>query len=73
MVRLKKKISWYLVSQKSDTIFAQETIPEPSTTHIGKGVALDAEIISSYRVHTQYLYARIPQISEIHTSFYATL
>jgi hypothetical protein len=55
------------VSRKSDIIFGQRTIPEPSTIHIGKGVALDAETASLV-----YIYARISQIAEIHTSFYAT-
>ena len=31
------------MSRKSATIFGKETMPEPSTSHIGKGVALDAE------------------------------
>jgi hypothetical protein len=31
------------VSRRSDTIFVQGTTLEPSTSHIGQGVALDAE------------------------------
>src|SRR5277367_5788078 len=55
------------VSRKSDTIFGRRTIPEPSTPHIGKGVALDAETVALV-----YMYARIPQVARIYTSFYAT-
>src|SRR5271170_4391019 len=55
------------VSRKSDTIFGQGTMPEPSTSHIGQGVALDAPTAVLV-----YIYARISQIAEIQTSFYAT-
>jgi hypothetical protein len=55
------------VSRKSATIFGQGTIPEPSTPHIGREVALVARTAAFV-----YIYARIPQIAEIHTSFYAT-
>jgi hypothetical protein len=34
------------MSRKSATIFGQETIPEPSTPHIGKGVALVARTVA---------------------------
>jgi hypothetical protein len=40
---------------------------EPSTPHIGKGVALVAQAAALV-----YIYARISQIAEIHTSSYAT-
>src|SRR5271163_3565695 len=56
------------LSRKSDTIFGQGTIPEPSTSHIGKGVALVALAAAFV-----YIYARIPQIAEMTLSFYATL
>ena len=39
----------YLMSRKSDTIFGQGTIPEPSTSHIGKGGAGCPD--SSFRNH----------------------
>ena len=55
------------VSRKSDTIFGQGTIPEPSASHIGKGVALVALAAAFV-----YIYARIPQIVEMTLSFYAT-
>jgi hypothetical protein len=61
-----KQTTW-IVSRKSDTIFGQGTIPEPSTTHIGKGVALDAEIAALV-----YIYARISQRAEMTLSFYVT-
>jgi len=32
----------WMVSRKPDTIFGRGTIPEPSTSHIGQGVALGA-------------------------------
>jgi hypothetical protein len=48
-------------------IFGRGTIPEPSTSHIGQGVALDAQTIAFV-----YIYARIPQIAEMTLSFYAT-
>src|SRR5271163_4846550 len=56
------------LSRKSDTIFGQGTIPEPSTSHIGKRVALVALAAAFV-----YIYARIPQIAEMTVSFYATL
>jgi hypothetical protein len=40
-------------------------ILKPSAFHIGREVALDA-------LSCTYIYARIPQIAEIRTSFYAT-
>ena len=55
------------VSRKSATIFDQGTIPEASTPHIGKGVALVA--LTATLV---YIYARISQIAVNRTSFYAT-
>jgi hypothetical protein len=55
------------LSRKSDTIFGQGTIPEPSTSHIGKGVALVARTAAFV-----YIYARISQIAEMTLSFYAT-
>jgi hypothetical protein len=42
-------------------------ILKPSAFHIGRRRALDAQAASFV-----YIYARIPQIAEIHTSFYAT-
>ena len=40
------------LSRKSHTIFGQGTIPEPSTSHIGKGVALVARTAALvYSVH----------------------
>jgi hypothetical protein len=48
------------VSRKSATIFGQGTIPELSTSHIGKGVALVARAAAFV-----YIYARIPQIAEM--------
>ena len=42
-------------------------MPEPSTSHIGKGVALVAQTAAFV-----YIYARIPQIVEMTLSFYAT-
>jgi hypothetical protein len=36
----------YPMSRKSATIFGQGTIPEPSTPHIGKGVALVARTVA---------------------------
>jgi hypothetical protein len=56
------------VSRKSATIFGQGTIPELSTSHIGKGVALVALAAAFV-----YIYARIPQIAEMTLSFHATL
>ena len=55
------------MSRKSATIFGQGTIPEPSASHIGKGVALVALAAAFV-----YIYARIPQIAEMTLSFYAT-
>ena len=55
------------MSRKSDIISGQGTMPEPSTSHIGQGVALDAPTAVLV-----YIYARISQIAEIHTSFYVT-
>ena len=55
------------MSRKSDTIFGQRTVPGPSTTHIGKGVALGARAEAFV-----YIYGRIPQIEEMTLSFYAT-
>ena len=42
-------------------------MPKPSTSHIGKGVALVA-----WTAALVYIYAWISQIAEIHTSFYVT-
>ena len=36
--------TYVFVSRKSATIFGQGTIPEPSTPHIGKGVATVATV-----------------------------
>src|SRR5271156_109515 len=55
------------MSRKSATIFGQGAIPEPSTPHIGREVALVARTAAFV-----YIYARISQIAEIRTSFYAT-
>src|SRR4051812_8460396 len=44
------------------------TIPEPSASHIGKGVAPVAQ-----RAAFVYIYARIPQIAEMTLSFHATI
>jgi hypothetical protein len=54
------------LSRKSATIFGQGTIPELSTSHIGKGVALVARAAAFV-----YIYARIPQIAEMTLSFHA--
>jgi hypothetical protein len=56
-----------MLSRKSDTTFGQGTIPELSTSHIGKGVALVALAAAFV-----YIYARIPQIAEMTLSFHAT-
>ena len=56
------------MSRKSATIFGQGTIPEPSTSYIGKGVALVALAAAFV-----YIYARIPQIAEMTLSFHATI
>jgi hypothetical protein len=56
------------LSRKSATIFGMGTIPEPSGSHIGKGVALVAQTTAFV-----YIYARIPQIAEMRLSFHATL
>ena len=45
---------------KSATIFGEGTIPEPSTSHIGKGVALVAQTTAFVCI-----YARISQIAEM--------
>jgi hypothetical protein len=55
------------VSRKSAIIFGQGAIPEPSTPHIGREVALVARTAAFV-----YIYARISQIAEMDTSFYAT-
>jgi hypothetical protein len=39
----KTTVARRLLSRKSATIFGQWTIPEPSTSHIGKGVAKVAQ------------------------------
>ena len=54
-------------SQKSVTILGRRTIPEPSTPHIGREVALVARTAAFV-----YIYARIPQIEEMTRSFHAT-
>jgi hypothetical protein len=56
------------VSRKSATIFGTGTIPEPSGSHIGKGVALVAQTTAFV-----YIYARFPQIAEMTLSFHATI
>jgi hypothetical protein len=43
------------------------TILKPTAFHIGRKRALDAQAAAFV-----YIYARIPQIAEIQTSFYAT-
>jgi hypothetical protein len=53
------------MSRKSDTIFGQGAIPEPSATHRGREVALVARMAAF-----AYIYTRISQIAEIHTSLY---
>jgi hypothetical protein len=55
------------MSRKSDTIFGQGTILEPSMPHIGREVALIAQAATLV-----YIYAGIPQIAERQTSFFAT-
>jgi hypothetical protein len=50
------------LSRKSDTIFGQGTMLEPSTPHIGKGVALGA--LAAVLV---YINARHSQIAEMIT------
>jgi hypothetical protein len=55
------------LSRETDTILGQGTIPEPSTPHIGKGVALVAQTASFV-----YIYARISQIAEMTLSFHVT-
>ena len=55
------------MSRKSDTIFGQGTILEPFTPNTGREVALIARTAALV-----YIDARISQIAEIHTSFYAT-
>jgi hypothetical protein len=54
------------LSRKSATIFGMGTIPEPSTSHIGKGAAPVAQTTAFV-----YIYARIPQIAEMTLSFHA--
>ena len=54
-------------SRKSDTTFGQGDHTRTFYTHIGREVALAARIAAFV-----YIYARISQIAEIHTSFYAT-
>jgi hypothetical protein len=54
------------LSRKSATIFGRGAIPEPSTPQISREVALVARTAAFV-----YIYARISQIAEIHTSFYA--
>ena len=63
--RINVTTNW--LSRKSATIFGQGTIPEPSTSHIDKGMALVALAAAFV-----YIYARIPQIAEMTLSFYAT-
>jgi len=54
-----------VLSRESDPIFGQGTILKPSTLHIGKGVALDAEAAVLV-----YINARHSQIAENdHSSF----
>jgi hypothetical protein len=55
------------MSRKSATTFGQGTMLEPSTSHIGKGVALVAQAAAFV-----YIYARISQIAEMTLSFHAT-
>jgi hypothetical protein len=55
------------VSRKLAIIFGQGTILGPSAPHIGREVALVAQTAAFV-----YIYARISQIAEIHTSLYAT-
>jgi len=52
----------FLIAKRS-----QGTILEPSTPHIGREVALVV-----WTAALVYIYARISQIAEIHTSFYTT-
>ena len=56
------------VSRETDTILGRGTIPEPSAPRVDKGVALVAQTASFV-----YIYARIPQITEMTLSFYVTL
>ena len=55
------------LSRKTATTFGRWTIPELSTSHIGKGVALVAQTAAFV-----YIYVRISQIGEMTLSFHAT-
>ena len=55
------------MSRETVTIFGRGTILEPSTSHIGQGVALVAQTAAFV-----YIYVRISQIVERTLSFHAT-
>jgi hypothetical protein len=55
------------MSRETATIFGRGTILEPSTSHIGQGVALVAQTAAFV-----YIYVRIPQIVEMTLSLHAT-
>jgi len=55
------------MSRETATIFGRGTILEPSTSHIGQGVALVAQTAAFV-----YIYVRISQIVEMTLSFHAT-
>jgi Heterokaryon incompatibility protein (HET) len=55
------------LSRETATIFGRGTILEPSTSHIGQGVALVAQTAAFV-----YIYVRISQIAEMTLSFHAT-
>jgi len=56
------------MSRETATIFGRGTILEPSTSHIGQGVALVAQTAAFV-----YIYVRISQIVEMALSFHATV
>jgi hypothetical protein len=55
------------LSRETATIFGRGTILEPSTSHIGQGVALVAQTAAFV-----YIYVRISQIAEMTGSFHVT-
>src|SRR5271170_6609238 len=57
---------------ESGTIFGKGTIPEPSTPHIGKGVALVAQAAAPVYPRV-YRRSAISDSTNDHSSFYATL
>ena len=57
---------------ESGTIFGEGTIPEPSTPHIGKGVALVAQAAAPVYPRV-YRRSTISDSTNDHSSFYATV